>query len=798
MSLSSALFAGISGLTTMGNAMSVLGDNVANVNTIAFKSSRSTFQNVLSQSVATAAGSAQIGRGVTLTTVDGLFVQGSFESTAVPTDMAIGGDGFFMLRAADSAEADMYTRAGEFRFNRQGYLTNPSGHFVQGWGVDAVTGQTQGTIGDINIGRSTPPVSSRQIDMIVNLDSRVPRETIEQRLFAAWNGTNVAAVNPSSPINSADFDYTTAIKVFDSKGAAHDVTIYFDRTAQENQWEFLVTVDPKTDLRKLSPAERQIYAPDERYNHERHPGAGALMYGVIDFNTAGAIVAISAWNVPPDGQVDPARNTNRITLGSTDNYYSFRANFTGADVDQAIKLNFGARYSGVPTNISQRLVSDKGAFADRDLATRANRETLFSSVHNFNGEPLFSATEATTISWGGFQNDGAAVTGGSFVVGTGDGRRRLQDFLTVLGNSFRATATLDRMGRIVLTDNTPGPSGMFVNSFTVTRGVPPRTLTSPFGDQINVTTTKREVISPGRATTGATGTPPVITAGTAWGTANIAHVFGNNNLLVRHGDTINFSGIRGDGALVAPTTYTLNLNATPPQTVQSFLDSVEAAFGADAFIDGAGRLVVRDRVADTVGRISPLRFQIDSYGPPATGSGAQVFGPALTNFETVAGSATEKGSWMGVRASRTFETEALSTTQYANSSTTIFQDQNGFAAGFLQSVSVDTSGIITGRYSNGQVLQRAQVTLANFSNLQGLHKVGGNVFRATTHSGAPVTGVPGANGLGSIAPNALEMSNVDLGTEFVKLITTQRGFQANSKIITTTDEMLNTLINIRR
>ena len=111
---------------------------------------------------------------------------------------------------------------------------------------------------------------------------------------------------------------------------------------------------------------------------------------------------------------------------------------------------------------------------------------------------------------------------------------------------------------------------------------------------------------------------------------------------------------------------------------------------------------------------------------------------------------------------------------------------------------MDTKGTITGNYSNGQVLAKAQVALASFNNLAGLMKEGGNIFRQTTASGAPVTGAPGTNGLGSISPNSLEQSNVDLGAEFVKLITTQRGFQANSKIITTTDEMLSDLINIKR
>ncbi|MBU4176828.1 MAG: flagellar hook-basal body complex protein, partial [Proteobacteria bacterium] len=153
MGVSSSLYASISGLSTMGNAMSVLGDNVSNVNTIAFKSSRATFQDVLSQSVATAAGAAQVGRGVTMTTIDGIFAQGSFESTSTATDLAIGGQGFFMLRAAGSAEADMYTRAGEFRFDKEGFLVNPTGNFVQGWTLDTTSGERQGTIGDINLGK---------------------------------------------------------------------------------------------------------------------------------------------------------------------------------------------------------------------------------------------------------------------------------------------------------------------------------------------------------------------------------------------------------------------------------------------------------------------------------------------------------------------------------------------------------------------------------------------------------------------------------------------------------------------
>ena len=126
MSISSALFSGISGLSTNGNAMSVIGDNIANVNTIGYKSSRTTFQDVLAQSVATASGTSQIGRGAALSSIDTLFQQGSFESTSNATDLAIGGQGFFIVspRAEDT---QYYTRAGQFRFDADGYIHQPRG-----------------------------------------------------------------------------------------------------------------------------------------------------------------------------------------------------------------------------------------------------------------------------------------------------------------------------------------------------------------------------------------------------------------------------------------------------------------------------------------------------------------------------------------------------------------------------------------------------------------------------------------------------------------------------------------------
>ncbi len=138
------------------------------------------------------------------------------------------------------------------------------------------------------------------------------------------------------------------------------------------------------------------------------------------------------------------------------------------------------------------------------------------------------------------------------------------------------------------------------------------------------------------------------------------------------------------------------------------------------------------------------------------------------------------------------------TTQYGSSSSTLFQSQDGYASGSLSSLSVNQEGIISGIFTNGQTRTVGQVVLGMFNNPQGLTKMGKNLYSESYDSGQVVMGTPDAGGRGRILSSSLELSNVDLAEEFVKLITVQRGFQANSKVITTTDEMLNELVQIKR
>jgi flagellar hook protein FlgE len=470
LALSSALFSGISGLGTLGNAMQIIGDNISNVNTVGFKSSQFTFQDLLSQSVATLAGTSQIGRGTALGDIYASFEQGSFETTGNTTDLAIGGEGFFVLRE-DAGEGLYYSRAGNFRFNKDGFLVNPEGYIAQGWELDS-SGDDVGSVTDISMSSFTsPPQESEKIEIIVNLDSEGDDNSsgADDSLSTAWDGTL------ATPLDDNAYEYQTTLKIYDSLGSTHDVSIYFDKADTDSAYEFLVTCNPGEDQRAGASGETW---------------AGLLGRGVIHFTPGSGVISnIDMWQINPANGASVAQDE---ATDLTDGFFTFAPDYlSGSPMN--IEVDFGSRYDG-----------------------------------------------------------------------------------------------------------------------------------------------------------------------TAW---------------------------------------------------------------------------VND---------------------------------------------------------------SLSTTQFARSSTTTFQSSDGYGAGDLQDINVDVDGIITGSYSNGQLIPLYRVALAKFQNNLGLLKEGGNLYTETRTSGAATTNRPGTNGLGSLAPNSLEQSNVDIANEFVRMITTQRGFQANSKVITVTDQMLSELINLKR
>ena len=231
MGITSALYSGVSGLNTNSAAMSVVGNNLANTNTLGFKGSRSVFSDMLSSTVFGSGGKSQVGRGVALSKVDNIFSQGTFESTSSDTDVAIEGEGFFMLEEVGNDET-LYSRAGAFRFNSDGYLVNPEGYRVQGKGYDVNGDLIAGDPQDIqvqNVGL-VPAKVTDSINLNTNLDSAAP------------------IIDPALTFDPADpttFNYSSSTTVYDTLGESHLVTLYFRKQdpaglapPNDNVWDY--------------------------------------------------------------------------------------------------------------------------------------------------------------------------------------------------------------------------------------------------------------------------------------------------------------------------------------------------------------------------------------------------------------------------------------------------------------------------------------------------------------------------------------------------------------------------------
>jgi flagellar hook protein FlgE len=135
---------------------------------------------------------------------------------------------------------------------------------------------------------------------------------------------------------------------------------------------------------------------------------------------------------------------------------------------------------------------------------------------------------------------------------------------------------------------------------------------------------------------------------------------------------------------------------------------------------------------------------------------------------------------------------------FAGEASVMASSVNGNAAGTLNSYTLGSDGILTGLFSNGDQLALGRIAMANFVNPGGLEKAGGSAYRETANSGGVTLGTAGVGGMGSLVAGSLEMSNVDLSQEFTNLIVAQRGFQANARIITTSDELLQEITSLKR
>jgi flagellar hook protein FlgE len=220
-----AMYIGVSGLRAEGEALGVVGDNIANVNTAGYKRQRAIFQDVLGHSILAGTASAMPGSGVRIGDVQQMFTQGSLANTGVSTDVALSGDGFLVVAGTvDGITSNFYTRAGQLTIDNKGYLVNTDGLEVQGYAANQDR-SLQAAVSSLRVPTaSLSPLQTGLIEITANLDSN--------------------AVVPVDAFDVADpeSEHKTSITVFDSLGESRTLDVYFVKTA-ENAWEYHVLAD---------------------------------------------------------------------------------------------------------------------------------------------------------------------------------------------------------------------------------------------------------------------------------------------------------------------------------------------------------------------------------------------------------------------------------------------------------------------------------------------------------------------------------------------------------------------------
>ncbi len=369
MGISQALYTGVTGLAVNADGMSVIANNIANANAKGFKKDRAEFEDMLSREVNSGSGTTQIGRGARLGNVKTIHTQGSLAVTDNLTDLAIQGNGFFVLAdpLANSLESagKYYTRSGSLNFDKEGYLATSFGSRVQGYSADA-KGHLQSRLSDIRIETNTiPPVATNTVNINVQLDSRV--EILNNKPWDIKDATATSNFGPS-------------FTVFDSHGRSHQVTMYFRKMSaseEGTEWEWHAAVDSSEVTNPSDFDLTEIASGRTKFGKN-----GLLLEEITDVSS----VNFSNGAFPDQRiQFDFGRNTgseggtgiNAATSIAGKSVLNFHQQ-DGYEAGQlkSLQIESDGRIRGIFSNGIQR---DLGAIA---LATFSNQDALMKAGHN--------------------------------------------------------------------------------------------------------------------------------------------------------------------------------------------------------------------------------------------------------------------------------------------------------------------------------------------------------------------------------------------------------------------------------
>lgn len=311
MSITGTMYRGLSGLNASGASIQVTGDNIANVNTVGHRASRAQFEDVLNRSIM---GVGQLGGGVRMAKIEKMFHQGAIVDSPRSSDMAINGRGFFVLRGNhNGVEGSYYSRAGQFKLDDNGLLSNMQGLRVQGYSADA-NGVISTQLGDLQLDQNIPPNPTSEISMEI-----------------AFDGNPQGALVPGGFVlgTPASTTFQQELTVYDSMGTAHQVQMHFTRIDQTN-WEWNMVgngaeMDPQVAGQVVLDSGTVVFNTDGTLNTSTQTGSamdflGATANQTVAFDFTGSGQSSRSTGPTVVGAVPPPNQTD--VIGITNNGYS--------------------------------------------------------------------------------------------------------------------------------------------------------------------------------------------------------------------------------------------------------------------------------------------------------------------------------------------------------------------------------------------------------------------------------------------------------------------------------------------
>ncbi len=852
-----SLWSGVSGLQAHQVAMDVEGNNISNVNTTGFKYSRADFGTMFSQTVKIATAPTdgrggsnplQIGLGVSVSSTTRIHSQGSVQTTDKNTDVAINGDGFFMV-SDDGGLTRYLTRSGDFKLDAYGNFVNNAGFVVQGWNINWDTQSIDSSRTPQNIfidpGMHIPAAKSTEVAIKANLNSGLSVGTAKTPIYGldsvhGFNKKDGTAKNENDT-GITQF-YTTSKNSVEVTEKGVDCAALFNGKGdglnlRDGQGIWVSYTDAKFSTFKAPNI--NVFDPNSKTNQ-----AGVIFWGdkdnkvILDITLNGvhienkdiqsldqAIEYINTFTTPTDTRpgtgVKAVRKAdgsgiefiNTNADGTTDNMKNIKLTVNNANTaGERQKLTYSAQNDNFTAAMPGGGKNGNSAWIQGGANVNGNAESIeIITAHKY----VYSSTpvqlEPMYNPDGGPAFNNTPVGGGPQLQDPASENYRQAIMGGLKNNEVRSFRTTEDLRELLQRDARYGVD--YNGNGNIRNGAP----TYDAGDvnenvTVTISATGEFIVSNPNETS----TLPGVGAGGPAAGQNIppkdisfnvtAYTDAKGKVSTNTAFTNIFKGFDG----------VLTVGNSNRQSEQLFLSAFSAgleifdSLGSKHTIevqfvkqsttqDGGNEWQMIIRVPE------PAEINATGEGPNNIIVGSARFNndgslanysPKTINFSPNNGAAPNQQIKLSFGTSGSNDGLVSSN----SASTLTGQATDGYTSGNLKpdAIRVDDKGNILGEFTNGKTFAVAKIAMASVANNSGLEEIGGNLFKVTANSGNIVVGEAGTGGRGEMKTSALEMSNVDLSRSLTELIIIQRGYQANSKTISTSDQMLQTLIQLKQ